>query len=304
MTSLLQDLANLYDKYQAELEYDVAPFTLDGKEVDTDTSPILMGVVNLSRQSTYRESVAPSLTDAIRRGKIFSAQGAHLVDIGAESSRADARRISVPEQLETITPVIEALSRHGIPTSIESYEVEVISGALDAGAQMVNFSGTKNEQSVYEMIGSRGASLIMCFTPGQTVRDGIPVEVKPDPVPELINHFGPRLELASAFGVRSVAVDPGIGFDYGNGLDPIVKMRHQAQMLLHTFRLRRLGVPTCQILPHAFDLFQEEFRTAEGLFAVLADIGRVGIMRVHEVSRVAASLRFTSTVAVEPGDQE
>jgi len=50
-------------------------------------------------------------------------------------------------------------------------------------------------------------------------------------------------------------------------------------------------VPICQALPHAFDLFEEEFRTAEGFFAVMAALGGVHVYRTHEVARVAATLR-------------
>ena len=62
-------------------------------------------------------------------------------------------------------------------------------------------------------------------------------------------------------------------------------------MLLGSFRLRTLGVPVCQALPHAFDVFEEEFRTAEGFFAVLAALARTNMLRTHEVARVAAVVR-------------
>jgi len=52
-------------------------------------------------------------------------------------------------------------------------------------------------------------------------------------------------------------------------------------------------------MPHAFDVYQEEFRTAEGVFTVLARLGGVGVLRVHEVPRVVASLRMLETVGVE-----
>ncbi|NDH15216.1 MAG: dihydropteroate synthase, partial [Actinobacteria bacterium] len=112
-------------------------------------------------------------------------------------------------------------------------------------------------------------------------------------------HFEPRIEHARSRGVRSIAIDAGLGFFYGPEVDPISKIRHQAQVLLHSFRLRSLGVPSCQVMPHAFDVFQEEFRSAEGVFAVLGFLGRVGILRVHEVARVRASLELMRTIDVE-----
>ena len=63
-------------------------------------------------------------------------------------------------------------------------------------------------------------------------------------------------------------------------------------VLLNAFRLRSLGVPMCNALPHAFDLFEEQFRTAEGFFAVLAMLGGTGVLRTHEV----AQAEFDATV--------
>ena len=69
-------------------------------------------------------------------------------------------------------------------------------------------------------------------------------------------------------------------------------------MLLNGFRLRDLGVPICQALPHAFDLFEEQFRTAEGFFAVLAMLGGTGVLRTHEVAQVRAVVASMRTLDV------
>jgi dihydropteroate synthase len=111
-----------------------------------------------------------------------------------------------------------------------------------------------------------------------------------DPIPALIDHFGPRLDRAQELGVERLFVDPGLGFYYGNLLDGEARVRHQAKVFLNTFRLRVLGWPVCHALPHAFDFFREEVRTAESFFAVLAAMGRTGLFRTHEVPRVRAVL--------------
>lgn len=295
----LRDLAKLADANEAALDHPIADFAIGDRVFDTDSEPVVMGVVNLSRDSTYRESIAPTRKDAVRRARIMYEQGAHVVDIGAESSRADAGRATAENQIASLMPVIEELSDAGVPTSIESYELEVIRAGLAAGAAVVNLTGTKDELAIYEAVGSHGASLVMCFTPGETVRDGLDVQIAADPIPALMEHFGPRIEAARKCGVNSVAIDPGLGFFYGSRVGPIRKAQHQAQVLLHSFRLRPLGVPVCQITPHAFDIFQEEFRTAEGVFTVLASLGGVGVLRVHEVPRVVASLTMMHTVGVD-----
>ena len=292
----LESLVDLAEQHRSAFAFPVDSFRVGDRAFDTDREPVVMGVVNLSRDSTYRESIAPTLGDAVRRSVVLHAQGAHVIDIGAESSRADAVRVGVETQIEQLIPLVEALVQRDIPVSVEAYEVEVIRSALAAGASVVNLTGTKDEDAIYRAIAEHDASLVMCFTPGDTVRDELEVRIQADPIPPLIDHFAPRIERARTAGVRSVSVDPGLGFFYGSSVGPIRKAQHQAQVLLHSFRLRTLGVPVCQIMPHAFDLFQEEFRSAEGVFAVLGKLGGVGIMRVHEVSRVVATLRMMAII--------
>jgi dihydropteroate synthase len=295
----LLDLMRLAEDHQTDLDAPVASFRIADRNFNTDLEPVVMGVVNLSRDSTYRESIAPTFDDAVRRALIMQAQGAHVVDVGAESSRADAARAGIDRQIEQLVPVIVALVEHGVPVSVESYELDVVRAALQAGASVVNLTGTKDEEAIYRVVAEHQASLVMCFTPGETVRDELEIRIHADPIPPLLEHFAPRIELAESLGVESISVDPGLGFFYGSSVGPIRKAQHQAQVLLHSFRLRPLGVPVCQIMPHAFDVFQEEFRTAEGVFAVLGKLGGVGIMRVHEVPRVAATLRMMDVVGTQ-----
>ena len=86
-------------------------------------------------------------------------------------------------------------------------------------------------------------------------------------------------------------VDPGLGFYYRNLQDSAVRVRHQLGVFLNTFRLRNLGWPICHALPHAFEYFGEEVRSAEPFFAVLAALGRTDLFRTHEVPRVRGVLR-------------
>ena len=88
-----------------------------------------------------------------------------------------------------------------------------------------------------------------------------------------------------------------MGFYYGNLVNPAVRVRHQTQVIINSFRLRELGYPICQALPHAFDLFEDEFRSAEGFFAVIAQLGGVNLMRTHEVARVYAVIRAMEHLA-------
>jgi dihydropteroate synthase len=293
-------LSRLASDHRAALEAPVAPIRIAGRLRDLDAAPMVMGVVNLSRDSTYRDSVAVSTASAIRRARIMHAQGADIIDVGAESTTARAERRTPVEQIRSLVPVVEALSAEGIPTSVEAYSPEVVEACLAAGAAMVNLTGTTDLDRIHAAAAEHDAAVILCYVPGATVREEAAVVRDRDPIPVLAEHFADVIERARGHGVTDLLIDPGLGFFYSNLTDPLVRARHQAEVLIGSFRLRSLGVPICQALPHAYDLFEEHFRSAEGFFAVLASLGRVNLVRTHEVGSVAAVLGAMQALAGDP----
>lgn len=295
----LTELQQLAAGHPGALEVTVAGFDIGGRPFDFDRCPAVMGVVNMSRDSWYRESVVASPGDAIRRGRVLAAQGADLVDVGAESTLPGAERVGAAGQAEQLVPVVEALSADGILVSVETYEPEVIEACLKAGASLLNLTGTANDEAACSLAAAHGAAVVLCYVEGENVREVGDAQLGGDPIPGLIAHFEPRIEKARAAGVERLFVDPGMGFYYGNLQDGEARVRHQAGVFLNSFRLRTMGVPVCHALPHAFDFFGEEVRTAEGFFAVLATLGRTGLYRTHEVPRVRAVLDTLAAIGPE-----
>ncbi len=286
----LSSLARLAAENADDLDLAVAPLLVGDRVFDTDTRPAIMGTVNLSRDSTYRESVAVSTDSAIRKARIQAAQGADFIDIGAESSTAKAVRVDASGQIDALVPVIKSLTSDGILVSAESYEPEVVRATLEAGASIINLTGGADDAAMFDLAAEFGATLVLCYVKGDNVRDITEVTLDSDPFPDMLEQFTTRLALARDRGVERLVIDPGMGFYYGNLTDARTRARHQGMVILNTFRLRRLGVPVCHAMPHAFDLFEEEFRTGEGFFTVLASLGGTGVFRTHEVPRVAAVL--------------
>ena len=290
----LSDLAALAHAHPAELAAGVPPIRIADQVYD---GPVLMGTVNLSRDSTYRESIAVSTESALRKSRVMAAEGALVIDIGAESSTARAARISPQEQVDALVPVIAPLATEGVIVSTETYEPSVVEAALGAGTKVLNMTGIEHEDAMLDLAASAGATVVMCFSGGANVREIVDLSLDGDPMPDLLAHFEPRLEKARSRGVDNVIIDPGMGFFYGNLTDPLTRARHQAKVLLQCFRLRPLDVPICNALPHAFDLFEENFRTAEGFYAVLAVLGGTSMLRTHEVAQVRAVVRAISTLS-------
>ena len=279
----LEALSTLFQNHSTALKTPIAQLEFDGKLF---SQPALMATVNLSRDSTYRESIAISTEAAIRKSRVYFAQGADLIDIGAESSTAKAARVNAQDQIRALVPVIEQLSADGIPVSAETYEPEVVKACLQAGAKVLNFTGNEYEAEILDLASEFNATVVMCYVGGANVREITDLNLDADPIPALAAYFEKRIESALSHGVTNIVIDPGMGFYYGNLVDPLTRVKHQTNVILNSFRLRELGYPICQALPHAFDLFEDEFRTAESFFAVIASLGGVNLIRTHEISRV------------------
>jgi dihydropteroate synthase len=286
----LEQLAALREKYPEAAKAQVKEFSVEGKFFAFNSRPAIMGVINLSPDSWYRESVCLGADRAIRRGQVLAAQGADIIDVGAESTLAQAARVGEASQKSQLLPVIQGLRQSGILVSVETYEPAVARACLDAGAHVLNLTGTEHAVEIYRLIAERQAAVIICYVQGKNVREVGDLTFGTDPVGAMHEYFARAVEAATRHGVERILIDPGLGFYYRNLQDSAARVRFQMQVFLNTFRLRTLGFPVCHALPHAFEYFGEEVRTAEAFFGVLAALGKADLFRTHEVPRIKAVL--------------
>jgi len=286
----LENLAELLENNRAAASARVKEFSIGGRKFNFNSRPAVMGVVNLSPDSWYRESVCLSAEAAVRRGKVLTAQGADLVDVGAESTLAHAARVGAGAQNIKLIPVIKELRSAKIPVSVETYSPAITRACLKAGANVLNLTGTAGSKEIFKMAAAHDAAVIICFVQGKNVREVGDFNLSADPIPMMRDYFSRQIEIARRCGVEKIILDPGLGFYYRNLQDSTVRVRHQMNVFLNTFRLRELGFPICHALPHAFEYFRDEVRCAEPFFAVLAALGKTDLFRTHEVPRIKAVL--------------
>jgi dihydropteroate synthase len=249
-----------------------------------------MGVVNLSPDSWYRESVCLTAEAAVRRSKVLVAQGADIVDVGAESTLAHAARLGDAAHNSRLLPVIKELHAAKILVSVETYSPAVTRACLEAGANILNLTGTDHGDELFRMVAAHDAAIILCYVQGRNVREVGDFDFSAEPIEMMREYFARQIETAQRNGVEKILLDPGLGFYYRNLQDSAVRVRHQMNVFLNTFRLRTLGFPICHALPHAFEFFRDEVRCAEPFFAVLAALGKTDLFRTHEVPRIKAVL--------------
>lgn len=287
----LESLSQLAQQYAAALPAQVAEFELRGHPFRSAQKPHLMGVINLSSDSWYRESVVTSTEAAITRARRLRAEGAHLIDLGTESSLHHAARVEPAQQIATLLPILTPLAQEGSLISIETYYPEVARRCLEAGAAVLNLTGSRPPDDLYRTVAQHRAGIILCYVQGENVRAVGDFVHSPDHATALLDYFRREIDRAVSAGIHAIWIDPGLGFYYKNLQDSTARIRYQAETFLHTFRLRTLGWPVCHALPHAFEFFQDEVRSAESLFAVLALLGKTDLLRTHEIPKVRAVAR-------------
>jgi dihydropteroate synthase len=193
-------------------------------------------------------------------------------------------------QNSRLLPVIKALRAADVLVSVETYQPAVTRACLEAGANVLNLTGADASDELFRMVAAHDAAVILCYVQGRNVREVGDFDFGADPVALMRDFFARRIDAALKAGVQKILLDPGLGFYYRNLQDSAVRVRHQMNVFLNTFRLRALGFPICHALPHAFEFFADEVRCAEPFFAVLAALGKTDLFRTHEVPRIKAVL--------------
>jgi dihydropteroate synthase/dihydroneopterin aldolase len=199
--------------------------------------PVVMGVVNVTPDSFSDGGQWFEPSDAVRQGLALASAGAHIVDVGGESTRPGAERPSVAEELDRVLPVISELAAEGLVVSADTMRAEVARQALEAGATLVNdVSGGAADPEVLAVVAAARVPYICMHWRGHSASMQERTAYD-DVVTDVITELATRLEAADRAGVdlERVVVDPGIGF---------AKLyEHNWEILRRIGELRVLGRP-------------------------------------------------------------
>ena len=174
----------------------------------------VMGVLNTTPDSFSDGGEHLDAEVAVRAGLAMLAAGADLVDVGGESTRPGAQRVSEQEELRRVLPVVRALAAEGADVSIDTMRASVARAALEAGARLVNdVSGGQADPQMLPLIAEAGVPCVVMHWRGHSA-DMQSRAVYDDVVGEVRAELAARLDAAAAAGVRpdSLVLDPGLGF--------------------------------------------------------------------------------------------
>jgi dihydropteroate synthase len=261
--------------------------------------PSVMGVLNVTPDSFSDGGRFLQPDAAIEHARRLLAEGAAIVDIGAESTRPGADPVSAEEELRRLAPVLESIA--GTPVSIDTSKGVVARHALELGAEMVNdVTALRADPDLAGVVAEHDAYLCLVHMQGEprTMQAAPHYE---DVVAEVARFLEERLELAVARGVREdrICLDPGVGF--GKTVDQNLELVRRLGVLVAMGRPLLVGFSRKSSLGRILgDPTATQGTMPASLGAAVAAFERgAWMLRAHDVRETVEAL--TIAAAVESG---
>lgn len=256
----------------------------------------IWGILNITPDSFSDGGRYVELDIAVARARAMRAQGASIIDVGGESTRPGAERIGSAEEQRRVLPVIEALTAHGIPTSIDTLNADTAAAAVRAGARIVNdVSGGLADDEMLRTAADLDADIAIGHWRGPSM-DMYARAQYARIAREVASELRERVTAAAVAGIAPsrVILDPGIGFaksgeqnwEVLRGLDEVIALGHR--VLVGTSRKRFLA----ETLDDQPDQSRRDLATA--VTSALAARAGAWAVRVHDVGATRDALAVAS----------
>jgi len=251
----------------------------------------VMGIVNVTPDS-FSDA---HLHDAVEHGRRLIDEGADLLDVGGESTRPGASRVSAQAELARVVPVVASLVAAGAAVCVDTMRASVAAAAVDSGASMVNdVSGGLADDAMLPLVGSLHVPYVAMHWRGHSA-DMQSKAVYDDVVEDVCTELLARVDAATLAGVCDIVVDPGLGFAKDAG--------HNWELLRALPVLSGLGRPLLvgasrkAFLGALLDGRPPVGRDAAtaAVTVVAAQAGAWGV-RVHEVASSADAVRVVAAM--------
>jgi dihydropteroate synthase len=263
--------------------------------------PYIMGILNLTDDSFSGDGIGRDPSAALRRAAELRDAGAGIIDVGAETARADRPVLDMVEEAALVAPVVETLQREGHIVSIDTYKPSVARAALDAGAHIVNdISGLTQGTGAAEEAARSRAGYVLNYSYSVPKRRPDKPPRYTDVVVETLSWMFERVAALRALGLEddNIAADPGIAFGKSHAED--------LEVVRRIGELTSLGLPV--LLAHSRKNFIGSIsglppsdRDLETHIATaLACQQGARIFRVHDPIGARRALAFAAALTTNP----
>lgn len=253
---------------------------------------LVMGILNVTPDSFSDGGSYIDIDMAVERAREMAAQGADIIDIGAESTRPGAEKVPADDELQRLIPVVRRLAAEiDAPISVDTYKSEVAEQALLAGAHMINdVWGLQYDAKMAQVAAKYAVPVVVMHNQTNSEYAG-------DILAEIKRFLRKSLAIAEAAGVlaENLIVDPGLGF--GKTAD------HNIEIMSRLGELNELGCPVLlgasrkSMIGKILDVPPEQ--RVEGTIAttVLGIVQGIDIVRVHDVQENLRAAKVTDAIS-------
>ena len=263
----------------------------------------VMGIINVTPDSFSGDGLGPNVNAALAQALRFIEEGVDILDVGGESTRPGSETVSDAEEIARVVPVIERLAKAvSVPISVDSYKVEVVRRALDAGASIINdIWGLRHDPALAALAAERDVPIILMHNrralASTTQLGGHFRQVEyHDLMGEIVDGLRESVNIALERGVKweNVIVDPGIGF----GKTP----QHNLVVMRRLQELKSLGRPILMgtsrksVIGLTLGVPMDDRVEGTGATVSVSICNGADIVRVHDVKEMVRVSRMTDAI--------
>ncbi|MDQ0233306.1 dihydropteroate synthase [Metabacillus malikii] len=254
--------------------------------LDYSNKTLIMGILNITPDSFSDGGSYTDLNRAIEHAKKMVECGAHIIDIGGESTRPGFAPVSVEEELERVIPVISKLSNEiDVPISIDTYKAEVAKQAVEAGATIINdIWGAKADPEMAKVAAACNVPIILMHN-----RDNMNYT---DLITDMVQDLMESVDIVKGAGVsdENIILDPGVGF--AKTMDDNLTVMNHLNVFTSLGYPVLLGTSRKRFIGHVLDLPPQERVEGTGATVCLGIERGCQIVRVHDVLEISRMARM------------
>lgn len=253
----------------------------------------VMGVLNITPDSFYLPSRVQSENAVAQIAREMVDAGAHMLDIGGESSRPGAKPVGLEEELERVIPALDALAGKEYYISVDTYRAETARESIAHGAVMINdITALRGDDNMAGIIADAGVECVLMHMQGlpNTMQDAPEYD---DVIDDICAFFEERLDFAAKAGVDTdkIWLDPGFGFGKTVG--------HNLSILQHLYAFKQFGCPLLvgtsnkSTIGTVLNADLEDRTEGTAATVAVSICNGANAVRVHDVPAMAKVARMT-----------
>lgn len=269
-----------------------------GKLIDLSSAKV-MGILNVTPDSFYDGGKFNSIDDSIRQAEKMLFEGATFIDIGAYSSRPNAKHITEKEELKRILPVVESLIKEfpEILISIDTFRSIVAKECTEAGACMINdISGGSLDKLMFKTVAQLQVPYILMHM------KSTPQNMQKNPkydtiIHDIILYFSKKINELHSLNVNDIILDVGFGFG------KTIEHNYELLQKLDLFKSLELpilsGLSRKSMLYNLLDTTPEKVLNATTSANTIALLNGTSILRVHDVKEAIESIKIVEAASIK-----